>query len=105
MVCHAFEITRFEVKIVLLHTFQSMEAIRKIVTLEDRILRIELPESYRDKTVELIILPAEEKEQSLVNEEKVDYKSLQGAWKSKLTDKELDERLKALRDEWSRDTY
>jgi hypothetical protein len=70
-----------------------MEAIRRIITLEDRMLKIELPESYRDKKIELIILPAEET--TKVEEEKVDYKSLYGAWKSNLTDKELDEKLRA----------
>lgn len=71
-----------------------MEVIRKIVTLKDRVLHIELPESYRDKTVELIILTVEQIKPGQV-EEKVDYKSVQWTWKCKLTDIELDERLKA----------
>jgi hypothetical protein len=79
-----------------------MEAIRRIVTLDARVLKIELPESYRDKTIELIILPAEE-EVSKVEEVKTDYKKLYGSLKSNLTIEQIDEQLKSLRDEWTRD--
>ncbi len=78
-----------------------MEAIRKIVTLEDRVLRIELPESYRDKTVELIILATEEPAKA--SEPTVDYKRMYGSLKSGLTMEQIDEQLNALREEWTRD--
>ncbi len=70
--------------------------------MENRVLKIELPESYRDKTVELIILPTEE-EINKVEEVKVDYKKLYGSLKSNLTIQQIDEELKSLRDEWTRD--
>lgn len=85
-----------------------MEAIRKIVTVKDNVLKVVLPDSYNDRKVELIILPADESQAgtypSIVEEEKVDYfTKFYGKMKSNLTDEELDKKLKSLRDEWNRD--
>ena len=76
-----------------------MEAIRKIVTLEDRILQIDLPESHRDKTEELIIFATEE--QTKATKPNVDYKSMYGSLG--LTMEQIDEQLNTLRAEWTRD--
>lgn len=86
-----------------------MEAIRKIVTVKDNVLKVVLPDSYNDKKVELIILPVDEpyvqtENLSVVKEEKVDYfTQFYGKMKSTLTEEELDKKLKSLRDEWNRD--
>ena len=79
-----------------------MEAIRKIVTVKDNVLRVVLPDHYNNKQVELIILPAEDVP-SQVEEKKVDYEKLYGSLKSGLTIEEIDDQIKALRSEWERD--
>ena len=79
-----------------------MEAIRKIVTVKDNVLRVVLPDHYNNKQVELIILPAEDMP-SQVEEKKVDYEKYYGSLKSGLTIEEIDEQIKALRSEWERD--
>lgn len=79
-----------------------MEAIRKIVTVKDNVLRVVLPDHYNNKQVELIILPAEDVP-SQVEEKKVDYEKYYGSLKSGLTIEEIDEQIKALRSEWERD--
>ena len=80
----------------------KMEAIRKIVTVKDNVLRVVLPDHYNNKQVELIILPAEDMP-SQVEEKKVDYEKYYGSLKSGLTIEEIDEQIKALRSEWERD--
>ena len=80
----------------------KMEAIRKIVTVKDNVLRVVLPDHYNNKQVELIILPAEDVP-SQVEEKKVDYEKYYGSLKSGLTIEEIDEQIKALRSEWERD--
>lgn len=84
-----------------------MEAIRKIVTVKDNVLRVVLPDHYNDKRVELIILPAETEAEdvpSQVQESKMDYyEKFYGSLKSGLTIEEIDEQIKALRSEWDRD--
>jgi hypothetical protein len=80
-----------------------MEAIRKLVKVKDNIIHIELPANYNNKTVELIILRADEKSSTVVNEEAVDYEKLYGSLSSGLTVEQIDEQLQALRKEWQRD--
>jgi hypothetical protein len=80
-----------------------MEAIRRIIKVKDNAIRIELPENYNNKTVELIILPAAEELYSKVEEDKVDYEKLYGSLNSGLTIDQIDEQLKALRSEWEKD--
>jgi hypothetical protein len=94
-----------------------MDAIRKIVTVRDNVLKVVLPDSYNDKNVELIILPADETglsqaeaSPSVVHEEKINYEEkidyftkFYGKMKSNLSEEELDKKLKSLRDEWNRD--
>ena len=84
-----------------------MEAIRKIVTVKDNVLRVVLPDHYNNKQVELIILPAEAEEApSQVQESKTDYYSkFYGTMKSNLSQDELDKKLNILREEWKRDTF
>ncbi len=82
-----------------------MEAIRKIVTVKDNVLRVVLPDHYNNKQVELIILPAEDVP-SQVQESKTDYYAkFYGTMKSNLSPDELDKKLNALREEWKRDTF
>jgi hypothetical protein len=79
-----------------------VEAIRKIVLIKDNLLTVALPDSYNGKQVELIILPASEA--SEVAEEKADYYTkFFGSMKSSLSPKELDDKIKSLREEWNRD--
>jgi hypothetical protein len=53
---------------------------------------------------ELIILPANEPQLLLVEEPPVNYYSkFYGSIKSDLSEKELDQKLKSLREEWNRD--
>jgi hypothetical protein len=80
-----------------------MEAIRKLVTVKDNIIHIELPANYNNQTVELIILRADEKSFTVVNEDAVDYEKLYGSLSSGLTIEQIDEQLQALRKEWQRD--
>ena len=83
-----------------------MEAIKKIVTVRDNVLRIVLPDSYNDKQVELIILPTDRGKAARVEEGKTDYYSkYYGTMKSSLSAKEVDKKLKDFRDEWNRDTF
>jgi hypothetical protein len=56
-----------------------------------------------NKTVELIILRADEKSFTVVSEEAVDYEKLYGSLSSGLTIEQIDEQLQALRKEWQRD--
>lgn len=80
-----------------------MEAIRKIVFVKDNEIKVVLPDSYNEKHVELIILPASE-EISGVEEAKADYFTrFFGKMKSNLSQKELDNKIKSLREEWNRD--
>jgi hypothetical protein len=79
-----------------------MEAIRRIVTIKDNVLKVVLPDHYNNKQVELIILPTEESP-SEVREGKVDYEKLYGSLNSGLTSEEIDRQLKDLRREWERD--
>jgi hypothetical protein len=80
-----------------------MEAIRKLVTVEDNHVTVKLPSAYNGTQVELIILPVKETT-TMVNEVQVDYFSKHyGSIKSRLKDNEIDEKLKALREEWNRD--
>lgn len=37
-----------------------MEALRKIITLKDNILKVILPERFRAKKIEIIVIPADE---------------------------------------------
>jgi hypothetical protein len=83
-----------------------MEAIRRIVTVKDNVLKVILPDHYNDKQVELIILPMEEDVSFRVNEERTDYfGKFYGKMKSSLSQDELDKKLNALREEWKRDTF
>ena len=52
-----------------------MEALRKIITLKDNILKVILPEHFRAKKVEIIVIPADDnssanREQLLLRYEK-----------------------------------
>ncbi len=82
-----------------------MEAIRKIVTVKDNILKVMLPDYFNGKKVELIILSTDEYEAVTPNvqEPKMDYQSLYGSVKFNKSIEEIDKELKALRDEWDRD--
>jgi hypothetical protein len=59
--------------------------------------------TINNKTVELIILRADEKSFTVVSEEAVDYEKLYGSLSSGLTIEQIDEQLQALRKEWQRD--
>jgi hypothetical protein len=71
-----------------------MEAIRKIIENATTPLMIELPESYQNKKVEVIILPLEEKKEP---PEKYDFSDLIGKleWKGDALAEQ-----RRLRDEW-----
>lgn len=79
-----------------------MEAIRKIVTIRDGTLKVELPPHYNNMEVELIILPVVA-EAPKVEEKKIDYTKYYGTLKSGLTVDEIDKQLSDLRNEWNRD--
>ena len=80
-----------------------MEAFRKIVVVKDNILKVELPDSFNGRQVELIVLPAEEGI-TKVDEPEADYFSLfYGKINSELSEEEVDKKLKSLRQEWNRD--
>jgi hypothetical protein len=79
-----------------------MEAIRKIVTVRDNLVQIELPDSFNDKKVELIIFPSEEIP-NVSTKEKFDYSQLYGSLNLGMSIDEIDKELKALRSEWERD--
>lgn len=80
-----------------------MEAIRKIVLVKDNLLKVEMPAGYNGKQVELIILSAKDPT-SMVEESEVDYYTkFYGKLKSDLSKKEVDSKLKFLREEWNRD--
>jgi len=80
-----------------------MEAIRRIVTVKNNTLNVTLPDAFNDMRVELIILPADEKTVSTVEEPGPDYKSLYGSFQSGLSIEEIDAQLKLLRSEWDKD--
>jgi hypothetical protein len=80
-----------------------MEAIRKIITVKQNILKIELPDDYINETVELIILKSNPESISKVEEPAFDYSKLYGSLKLGKSADEINEKLKALRKEWERD--
>jgi hypothetical protein len=90
-----------------------MEAIRKIVTVRNNILKVSLPDHYNNKPVEIIILPAGvEVASSYVGEAEAayerqevefNYKELFGSLNSGLSAHQIDQQLKSLRDEWESD--
>lgn len=81
-----------------------MEAIRKIVTVQDNTLKVVLPDNYNNKQVEIIILPAPEEETMKVEEKKIGYyDKYYGSLKSGLSVEEIEKQLRELRDEWNRD--
>lgn len=80
-----------------------MEAVRRIVTVKDNVLKVTLPDSYNDKKVELIIMPVDEPEGLQVEEPKFNYTRLYGSIKLGMTVEQIDKELKTLRDEWERD--
>lgn len=69
-----------------------MEAIRKILTVKDNVLKVILPDHYNDKRVELIILPTDEETPTYkVEEKRVNYGKYYGSLKSGLSTEEFDE--------------
>ena len=78
-----------------------MQAIRQIVKVKNQSCQIVLPDDFQAETVEVIILPVEEKEKksALKNSQK-----FAGAISKETADK-LHKHLNQIRDEWERDTY
>jgi hypothetical protein len=82
---------------------KSMEALRKIVTVKDNKLTVQLPDIYNGKKVELIILSTEEFPPSQFQEKKSDYHKLHESIKLDMTIEEINKELKELRGEWERE--
>jgi len=77
-----------------------MDAIRRIVTAKEIILQVLLPESFRNKQLEVIILPAQNT-QDVINETKqFDFSELYGKLNSGMTIESIDEKIKQMRSEW-----
>ena len=78
-----------------------MQALRKIVTVKDNLLRVVLPADFKADKVEIIVLAIEEhdKPNKLKNSER-----FSGAI-SKETAGKLHKHLNEIRNEWERDIY
>ncbi len=79
-----------------------MEAYRKILTVKDSILEILLPEIFRNRKIEVIILPSESIADEKFIASKYDFTQYYGKIKSGLSLEEIDQQLKSLRGEWDR---
>lgn len=79
-----------------------MEAIRKIVTVKNNELKIQLPPDFNGKEVEVTILSFQE-DRSTVNEAKYNYKKFYGSVKLNISREQIDKELNELRNEWDRD--
>ena len=76
-----------------------MDAIRRIVTAKDIILQVLLPESFRNKQLEVIILPTQDT-QDIIEIKKFDFTQLYGKLRSGMSIEEIDEKIKLMRSEW-----
>jgi hypothetical protein len=77
-----------------------MDAIRRIVTAKDIVLQVLLPETFRNKQLEIIILPTEDTDEVLNQHKKFDFTQLYGKLKSGMGIDEIDEKIKQMRSEW-----
>lgn len=75
-----------------------MNAHRLIAKNENGYLHIHLPKDISSKEVEVILLP----QQNQI-EKKIVFKEFFGCWENKKTIEEIDEQIKAMRNEWERD--
>jgi hypothetical protein len=78
-----------------------MEAFRKIVTVSDVLLKILVPENFRNRKVEVIIIPSES-ESDQISLSEPDLTKFYGRIKSGLDISEIDKKLKLIRSEWGR---
>jgi len=78
-----------------------MDAIRRIITVKELLLQVLLPETFRNKTLEVIILPTDEVNLP-AKSERFDFTQLYGKLKSGMSISEIDDKLKQLRSEWDR---
>lgn len=79
-----------------------MEAIRIIKKPINGEVVIDLPESFADNEVEVIVMPVQ-KDRSDVDERAFDPEKYRGALKVKMSLEEIEQECKEMRDEWDRD--
>jgi len=76
-----------------------MQALRKIISVEDNLLKVVLPDDFKADKVEIIVLPVEDhnKQKKLKNSERFSSAI------SKETADKLHKHLNDVRNEWERD--
>ncbi len=75
-----------------------MEALRIIQKPVNQKITIELPKSFGDEEVEIIVLPVVKKNE---RHKKIDPREFRGIWKDKNLD--VEKICREIRDEWERD--
>ena len=74
-----------------------MEAFRSIKKAENGVVTVNLPDSLKNSEVEVIVLPAEEREEK---KKKFDPLKFKGIWKNQ--DIDTDKNFREMRDGWNR---